>query len=155
MRGPFQSMEEVASEYGSDDLLLVRLFAIWESRGGGERKSRVIANFRESGVNLAWGSDEQYTPDTIGRYGAACVAMQRAFPGEVLRGWATDYKGWYRQDPLHPSSYKFAVAVYFDSEVGLVRFGYYTAQPFGAAAAVNNACRNTVAMVGTLLLSFT
>jgi hypothetical protein len=143
---PWESLQEVCVSLGvsAQEVLLVHLFGQEETRSGAWT-ARVIADFKANGLNGTWGAHEQYRPDQAHVF-AALLAYVWALFNEPLGGVSTDWKGYYRQFGLSPGEMRLAVACFWSMSAGAPRFSAYGALPFGAAAAVNAACRCTEAL---------
>lgn len=156
MMGPFYDFDALCASLTKegcpcasvDEVLCSRQVPIWEVRAGG-RKCRNIVDMKRSGLNLACRLHEAYGPDGIDALSAIIDAQVRAgIPGArgAWLGCPSDYSGAYRQCPLLPEHFKFAVVVCWDAELGRPALAYYKAQPFGSSAAPGNFSEITVAM---------
>ena len=86
-----------------DSIALHPSFPVWERAAAGGWKPRNIENWMASGGSDTVEVDEVYSPHDLD-VARAVIWFQKAWWGEdqILAGFTSDYKGAFRQSPLHP-----------------------------------------------------
>ena len=147
LAGPFADVGELLAaltrslgrEVTFGEVLVSPQFPVWENHGS---KVRNITNMKGT-ANMFVGLNESYIPDGIEGLASICQTFNSyatqfpVFKGKFL-GFPSDYEGAYRQVPIEPSHYRFAVTAFFNPTLGIAQLAYFRSCPFGGSLAPNN-----------------
>ncbi len=135
MRGPFRSLQEVASALGTRQFAISRRFGVVQPD-----KIRPCDDFTRAFVNSGITVDRKLRLSSLDDFFSLAHAMYAASdaqgPASGLLFWRRDHEGAYRQIPIPDEDQPLTVVVFCDPATGEHVFFYHTALPFGATASV-------------------
>ena len=146
VRGPFR-----ISEMDLDSIAVHPSFPVWERGLKGDWKVRNIDNLKASEGNDTVEAEEAYTPDDLDQARAA-VRFSKELLGEdaVLEGFASDYSGAFRQNPLAPWQVPYMWSAVWHPGFKEVVLLQNLGQVFGGAGSQFNYVRDPSAMCAVM-----
>ena len=142
VQGPFR-----VHEVDLDSIAVHPTFPVWERSQSGGWKVRNIENLKASGGNDTVEAVEAYTPHDLD-YVRALIRHEKDLWGDdaCLSGFSSDYRGAFRQSPLHPEQIPWMWSAVWHPTWKVVVLLKNLGQVFGGAGSQFNYVRDPAAM---------
>ena len=121
----------------AESLSLSPRFAIFEERGDGPQKVRVIDDLGASGVNGVTATHDTAVPDSLDCVLALSVYFRLLSPGCVLQAASTDFRHAYKTIGIPPGHERFPAILSAPPERPM-QVSHLRTQPFGSKSAPGN-----------------